>query len=86
MTVDGHFRARSVSAAGNLIGGTNGELATCGNFKPATAADCSGAAASATGTALSDIGTVNSLRIGTGTGVNTSGSPRQIEWGLKLSF
>ena len=86
MTVDGHFRARSVSAAGNLIGGTNGELATCGNFKPATAADCPGAAASATGTSLSDVGTVNSLRIGTGTGVNTSGSPRQIEWGLKLSF
>ena len=38
------------------------------------------------GTPLSDKATKDSLRVGTGTGVNTSGAPRQIEWSLKLLF
>jgi hypothetical protein len=72
----------------NFNGSSNymlGGLATC-STKPATAADCAGSAATPTGTPLSDLATKDSLRVGTGTGVNTSGSPRQIEFGLKISF
>jgi hypothetical protein len=80
------FNFANFNAPGNLIGSTNGEVATCGNVKPTSAADCAGSAGTATGTSLSDVGTVNSLRVGTGTGANTTGAPRQIEWGLKLNF
>jgi hypothetical protein len=72
----------------NFNGASNymlGELATC-STKPATPADCPGSSGSATGTALSDLPTKDSLRVGAGTGVNTAGAPRQIEWGLKFTF
>ena len=45
-----------------------------------------GSAGTINGTALSDLASKDSLRVGTGTGVNTAGAPRQIEWGLKFSF
>jgi hypothetical protein len=46
----------------------------------------SGASGSINGTALSDKATRDSLRVGAGTGVNTAGAPRQIEWGLRFTF
>jgi hypothetical protein len=45
-----------------------------------------GSAGTINGTALSDIAAKDSLRVGAGTGVNTAGAPRQIEWGLKFVF
>jgi len=45
-----------------------------------------GSAGTVNGTALSDLPARDSLRVGAGTGVNTAGAPRQIEWGLKIKF
>ena len=45
-----------------------------------------GSAGAINGTALSDAAAKDSLRVGAGTGVNTAGAPRQIEWGLKFNF
>jgi hypothetical protein len=76
------FNFANFNGASNFM---SGALATC-SAKPTSAEDCPGSAASATGTSLSDVATVNSLRVGVGSGANTTGSPRQIEWGLKLTF
>jgi hypothetical protein len=45
-----------------------------------------GSAGTINGTALSDLAAKDSLRVGAGTGVNTTGAPRQIEWGLRFTF
>jgi hypothetical protein len=76
------FNFANFNGASNYMSGV---LATCSS-KPSSAADCPGSSASATGTALSDLATKDSLRVGTGTGVNTAGAPRQIEWGLRFTF
>ena len=45
-----------------------------------------GSAGTVNGTPLSDAAAKDSLRVGAGSGVNTSGAPRQIEFGLKIKF
>ena len=45
-----------------------------------------GSAGTINGTSLSDAAARDSLRVGAGSGVNTSGAPRQIELGLKFNF
>ena len=45
-----------------------------------------GSAGTVNGTSMSDFAARDSLRVGAGTGVNTAGAPRQLEWGLKLRF
>jgi hypothetical protein len=88
MTIEPSVGIYNLFNFANFNGSSNymlGELATC-SAKPATADDCPGSAATPTGTSLSDVATKNSLRVGTGTGVNTSGAPRQIEFGLKIKF
>jgi hypothetical protein len=45
-----------------------------------------GSAGTVNGTSMSDAAARDSLRVGTGTGVNTAGAPRQIEWALKIKF
>jgi hypothetical protein len=45
-----------------------------------------GSAGTVNGTPLSDKPAKDSLRVGAGTGVNTAGAPRQIEWALKIKF
>ncbi|MGE5206348.1 MAG: hypothetical protein ACM3PW_12095, partial [Chlamydiota bacterium] len=76
------FNFANFNGASNFMLNT---LGTCSS-KPTTAEECTGAAGSPTGTSLSDVATVNSLRVGVGSGANTTGAPRQIEWGLKLTF
>ena len=76
------FNFANFNAPGNAIGGANGEIASCA-FN--TACPIS-PAVSATGLSVRDAGTRDSIRIGTGTGANTIGSPRQLDFGLKLTF
>ncbi|HXJ86506.1 MAG TPA: carboxypeptidase regulatory-like domain-containing protein [Candidatus Binatia bacterium] len=45
-----------------------------------------GSAGTVNGTAMSDAAARDSLRVGAGTGVNTAGAPRQIEFALKIKF
>jgi Carboxypeptidase regulatory-like domain len=85
------FNFANFNAPGNLLGSTLGDIASCaslGRSAPTSAADagCQGSAASATGTSLHDVATKDSLRVGTGTGANTTGAPRQIDFGLKVTF
>ena len=88
MTIEPSVGVYNLFNFANFNGPSNymlGTLATC-PAKPASPAACPGSAATPTGTSLSDLNTKDSLRVGTGTGVNTSGAPRQIEFGLKFSF
>lgn len=48
-------------------------------------ADCTAAAGTINGSSKSKLDH-DATRVGIGTGVNTQGSPRQIEWGLKIKF
>jgi len=89
------FNFANFNAPGNVLGSQFGDIASCsslGRTAPTTPGDepfggaCQGSAASATGTSLHDVGTTNSLRVGTGTGANTTGAPRQIDFGLKITF
>ncbi len=77
------FNFANFNAPGHVIGGDVGELATC---QFGTVGGCGGTPGGANGTALSDRATTNSLRTGTGTGASTTGAPRQIDFGLKLTF
>ena len=45
-----------------------------------------GSAGTVNGTSMSKAEARDSLRVGAGSGVNTSGAPRQIEFGLKIKF
>ena len=75
------FNLVNFNAPGNLLGGTVGEITSC----PFGSATCDGSPNTATGTPNTQAST-NSLRIGTGTGASISGAPRQIEFGMKLTF
>jgi hypothetical protein len=86
------FNFANFNAPGHVIGGDIGEITGC---QFGTAGGCGvqlpngeliGTPGGANGTALSDHATTNSLRTGTGTGANTTGAPRQIDFGLKLTF
>jgi len=77
------FNFANFNAPGHVIGGDFGEIATCPFGTPG---GCGGTPGGANGTATSDRLTTNSVRIGTGTGANTIGAPRQIDFGLKLTF
>ena len=77
------FNFANFNAPGHIVGGDFGEVATC---PFGTAGGCGGTPGGANGTAFSDRLTTNSLRTGTGTGANTTGAPRQIDFGLKLTF
>jgi hypothetical protein len=79
------FNFANFNSPGHNIGGDFGEITTC-QFGTLGTADCGGTPGGANGTSLSDRATTNSLRLGTGTGANTSGAPRQIDFGLKLTF
>jgi hypothetical protein len=85
------FNFANFNSAGNLLGGTLGDIASCaslGRPAPSSSGDltCSGSPSSATGTPLHDGLAKNALRVGTGTGANTSGAPRQLDFGLKVTF
>jgi hypothetical protein len=76
------FNFANFNAPGNTIGGGNGEIASC-----AFNTSCPiSSAVSATGLSVHDAATRDSIRIGAGTGANTIGSPRQLDFGLKLTF
>jgi hypothetical protein len=77
------FNFANFNAPGHVLGGDFGEIATC---QFGTAGGCGGTPGGVNGTALSDRATTNSLRTGTGTGASTTGAPRQIDFGLKLTF
>jgi hypothetical protein len=77
------FNFANFNAPGHVIGGDFGEITGC---QFGTAGGCGGTPGGANGTPLSDRATTNSLRSGTGTGANTTGAPRQIDFGLKLTF
>jgi len=76
------FNFANFNAPGNIIGGAFGEIASCtfGTACPTSPA------VSATGLSVHDVATRNSIRIGAGTGANTTGAPRQLDFGLKLTF
>lgn len=76
------FNFANFNAPGNTIGGTNGEIALCAFNTSCPVSP----AVSATGLSVHDAGTRDSIRIGAGTGANTIGSPRQLDFGLKLTF
>ena len=60
-----------------------------GNFNSASnylSGFLNGSAGTVNGTSVSDLAARDSLRVGAGTGVNTAGAPRQLEFGLKLKF
>jgi hypothetical protein len=78
------FNFANFNAPGHTIGQADGEIASCA-FGTA-AVDCPGSPGSATGTSLKDLATKDSFRVGAGTGANTIGSPRQLDFGLKLTF
>ena len=85
------FNFANFNSAGNLLGGTLGDIASCaslGRSAPSSSGDltCSGSPSSATGTPVHDGLAKNALRVGTGTGANTSGAPRQLDFGLKVTF
>jgi len=77
------FNFANFNAPGHTLGGDFGEIATCPFGTPG---GCGGTPGGANGTPLSDRLTTNSLRSGTGTGANTTGAPRQIAFGLRLTF
>jgi hypothetical protein len=77
------FNFANFNAPGHVIGGDFGEITGCPFGTPS---GCGGTPGGANGTPLSDRSITNSLRSGTGTGANTIGAPRQIDFGLKLTF
>jgi hypothetical protein len=77
------FNFANFNAPGHVIGGDFGEITGC---QFGTVGGCGGTPGGANGTSLSDRATTNSLRTGTGTGASTTGAPRQIDFGLKLTF
>jgi hypothetical protein len=77
------FNFANFNAPGHVIGGDFGEITGC---QFGTVGGCGGTPGGANGTSFSDRATTNSLRTGTGTGASTTGAPRQIDFGLKLTF
>ena len=77
------FNIANFNAPSSLLGGTVGEITSC-SFATGVS-NCQGAPNSATGTPSTQAAT-NSLRVGTGTGGNISGAPRQMDFGLKITF
>jgi hypothetical protein len=77
------FNFANFNAPGHVIGGDFGEITGC---QFGTVGGCGGTPGGVNGTPLSDRSITNSLRSGTGTGASTTGAPRQIDFGLKLTF